>query len=248
MTLAPRVLCCDALDGLRQLDDESVHCIVTDPPYGETSLKWDRVPTAWLGEARRVLRRDGSIWIFGSLKSHIATDWTGWVIAQDVIWEKHNGSNAANDRLRRVHEIAVHAYRSDAPWSGVYNRPLYTNDARARVVRRKKRPPQWGEIGPATFLSEDGGPRLMRSVMFCRSCHGSAEHPTQKPLGVVMPLIEMSCPPGGLVLDPFIGSGTTAIAAAELGRSCIGFEIDPEYVALAHRRIEESRGLFGGAA
>lgn len=239
-----QILTCDVMDGLRSLADESVHCVVTDPPYGETSLEWDRAPRGWLQEVRRVLRRDGSAWIFGSLKSHLATDWTGWTIAQDVIWEKHNGSNMSADRLRRVHEIAVHVYRSDAKWTEIYNRPLYTNDARARVVRRKQRPPQWGDIGAASYRSEDGGPRLMRSVMFYRSCHGSAEHPTQKPVAVVMPLIEMSCPAGGVVLDPFIGSGTTALAARELGRTCIGFEINPDFAAIAERRVANRGGLL----
>jgi site-specific DNA-methyltransferase (adenine-specific) len=239
-----RILNCDVMDGLRQLADQSVDCVVTDPPYGDTSLAWDRLHLGWLPEIRRVLKRTGSMWVFGSLKSHKLTDYSGWTIAQDVIWEKHNGSNAANDRLRRVHEIAVHLYRSDAEWREVYNRPLYTNDARARVVRRKKRPPQWGELGEATYRSEDGGPRLMRSVMFYRSCHGEAVHPTQKPVAVMAPLIEMSCPPGGLVLDPFIGSGTTAQAAAQLGRSCIGIEIDPEYAAMARNTVAPGASLF----
>jgi len=239
-----RILNCDVMEGLRQLPDESVHCVVTDPPYGETSLKWDRVPSSWLQEVRRVLRRDGSIWVFGSLKSHLATDWTGFRIAQDVIWEKHNGSNAFADRFRRVHEIAVHAYRDDAQWSDVYNEPLLTNDARAKQVRRKQRPPQWGDIGAASYRSEDGGPRLARSVMFAPSCHGYAEHPTQKPIAVILPLIQVSCPPGGTVLDPFIGSGTTALAAKELGRNCIGIEINAEYAALAERRVNDRGALL----
>lgn len=239
-----RIINADVLDGLAQLPDESVHCVVTDPPYGETSFKWDRAPKGWLQEVRRVLRRDGSAWVFGSLRSHLASDFNGWQIAQDVVWEKHNGSNAFSDRFRRVHEIAVHLYRDDTKWEEVYNNPLYTNDARARTVRRKQRPPQWGDIGPAWYKSEDGGPRLMRSVMFYRSCHGEAEHPTQKPVAVILPLIETSCPPGGTVLDPFIGSGTTALAAKELGRGCVGFEINPDYVATAERRVRDRGGLL----
>lgn len=235
--MAVRILNCDVMDGLRQLEDESVHCVVTDPPYGETSLAWDRAPQGWLQALRRVLRKDGSAWIFGSLKSHIATDWTGWRIAQDVVWEKHNGSSSAADRFRRVHEIAVHIYREDAQWGQVYNKPLMTNDAREKQVRRKKRPPHWGNIGAASYRSEDGGPRHARSVMCVPSCHGYAEHPTQKPLAILTPLIQVSCPPGGLVLDPFIGSGSTALAAIECGCSCIGFEISEDYAAIADSRL-----------
>lgn len=237
-----RIINADVMDGLRQLPDESVHCVVTDPPYGETSLKWDRAPEGWLQAVRRVLRKDGSAWVFGSLKAHLATDFTGWQIAQDTIWEKHNGSNSFKDRFRRVHEIAVHLYRNDAKWSEVYNNPLFTNDARAKVVRRKKRPPQWGDIGAHSYRSEDGGPRLARSVMFYPSCHGYADHETQKPIAILQPLIEVSCPPGGIVLDPFIGSGSTALAAVEMGRHCIGIEIDPDYAAMAESRIGRDRG------
>lgn len=239
-----RIINADVMEGLAQLPDESVHCVVTDPPYGETSLAWDSAPSGWLRAVRRVLRKDGTVWVFGTLKAHLAADFTGWKVAQDVIWEKHNGSNCFADRFRRGHEQAVQLYRSDAKWANVYKSPLFTNDARARVVRRKKRPPQWGNIGGAHYVSEDGGPRLMRSVMFYRSCHGEAEHPTQKPVAVMAPLIEYSCPPGGVVLDPFIGSGTTAQAAVQLGRSCIGIEINPEYAAMARNPVGSDAPLF----
>lgn len=239
-----QIINADVMVGLSTLGDESVDCIVTDPPYGETSLAWDVVPERWTQECRRVLRRSGSMWVFGSLRSHMATPLDGWSVAQDVVWEKHNGSNSFADRFRRVHEIALHLYRSDAKWIDVYKKPLFTNDARARVVRRKKRPPQWGEIGENSYRSEDGGPRLMRSVMFYRSCHGEANHPTQKPEAVMMPLIEYSCPPGGTVLDPFVGSGTTARAAVQLGMSCIGIEIDADFATMARNPVAPDAPLF----
>jgi site-specific DNA-methyltransferase (adenine-specific) len=242
--VAVRIINADVMVGLAEIDDESVDCIVTDPPYGETSLDWDVVPKFWLGECRRVLKRTGSMWVFGSMRSHMATNFDGWQFAQDLIWEKHNGSNSFADRFRRVHEIAVQLYRSDAKWSDVYKKPLFTNDARARVVRRKKRPPQWGEIGESSYRSEDGGPRMMRSVMFCRSMHGTASHPTQKPVSVIIPLVEYSCPPGGTVLDPFIGSGTTAQAAVQCGVSCIGIEIDPEFARMARNPVAPDAPLF----
>lgn len=242
--MSVRIINADVMEGLATLADCSVDCIVTDPPYGETSLEWDKVPPQWMAECRRVLKLTGSMWVFGSLRSHMAAADDGWQVAQDVVWEKHNGSNSFADRFRRVHEIAVQYYRDDAKWSEVYKRPLYTNDARAQVVRRKKRPPQWGETGEASYKSVDGGPRLMRSVMFYRSCHGEADHPTQKPEAVMAPLIEYSCPAGGLVLDPFIGSGTTARAALQLGMACIGIEIDPAYARMASNPVAPDAPLF----
>lgn len=230
----------DCLNVLRSLPPASVDAIVTDPPYGETSLDWDNHVSGWLNEAARVLKPSGSIWCFGSLRFFMerSRDFEGWSFAQDVLWEKHNGTNNFNDRFRRVHEHAIHIYRG--AWKDIYKQPLYTNDARARTVRRKARPAQWGDIGAGSYTSVDGGPRLMRSVMFCRSMHGSAVHPTQKPVEVTTPLIEYSCPPGGVVLDPFMGSGTTGVASALLERKFVGIENSPKYFPVAEQRITEA--------
>jgi site-specific DNA-methyltransferase (adenine-specific) len=113
-----------------------------------------------------------------------------------------------------VHEFAVQFYRG--PWDWLYRSPVYTADA------------------------TDGGPRLMRSVLRVRSEHGRAEHPTQKPLGIVRPLIEYSCPPDGIVLDPFMGSGTTLRAAKDLGRKAIGIEIEERYCEIAAKRMAQA--------
>jgi hypothetical protein len=74
-------------------------------------------------------------------------------------------------------------------------------------------------------------------------------HPTQKPLALMRWLVKLACPPGGLVLDPFLGSGTTALACLETGRGCIGVERDPTYYAIAQRRLAAARGeLFADAS
>lgn len=89
-------------------------------------------------------------------------------------------------------------------------------------------------------LSADGGPRLQRSVIDVRSCHGYAEHPTQKPVEIISPLIEYSCPENGIVLDPFMGSGTTLVAAKRSGRKGIGIEIEERYCEIAANRLRQS--------
>ena len=63
-------------------------------------------------------------------------------------------------------------------------------------------------------------------------------HPTVKPLAVMEWLVRLACPAGGLVLDPFAGSGTTGVVCQRLGRSFLGIEIDPDYHAIARRRIK----------
>lgn len=239
----------DALEVLRGLPDASVDAVVTDPPYGQTSLAWDVQPREWLPLVDRVLKPTGSVWIFGSLRSFMvaaeAREFEGWKFAQDIVWEKHNGSNFHADRFRRVHEQAAHFYRGK--WVTVWKAPQTTPDARRRKVSRKERPPHTGHIETSTYVSEDGGPRLQRSVMYVRSCHGHADHETQKPEGILRPLIAYSCPPGGVVLDPFGGSGTTALVARELGRKSVLIELNPTYAELAARRLQQL-GLFAEAA
>jgi DNA modification methylase len=72
---------------------------------------------------------------------------------------------------------------------------------------------------------------------------GNKLHPTQKPLGALKPLISAFCPPGGVVLDPFAGSGSTLVAAKQLGRRFIGFEIDAQHHRTATSRLEEIQSV-----
>lgn len=209
-------------------------CVVTDPPYGETSLEWDRWPPGWPS-----LLPGRSLWCFGSMRMFLdrRDDFAGWQLSQDIVWEKHNGSGFHADRFKRVHEHALHWYRG--PWGEVYKEPQFTADATARAVRRKSRPTHTGNIEGSSYVSHDGGPRLMRSVQQVRSMHGSAIHPTEKPIGILDPLIRYSCPPGGLVLDPFAGSGSTLDAARRSGRRAIGIETREDYCEAVARRLSQ---------
>jgi len=223
---------------LPRLDLAAVDVVITDPPYGETSLAWDLPVTGWLP----LLAPVNSLWCFGSLGFFLdhATTFRAaeWRHAQELVWEKHNGANFHADRFRRVHELVVHFYRGR--WAQVFKAPVTSPDATGRVVRRKARPPHHtGAIDPHTYTAVDGGPRLQRSVLRVRSCHGAAVHPTQKPLGIVTPLLAYSCPPGGLVLDPFAGSGTTLVAARLLGCRAVGIELQAHYCELAVRRLAQ---------
>lgn len=220
--------------------------IVGDAPYGDTSLAWDRRVDGWIACARDQLKPTGSLWVFGSLRFLLASaaDFTnaGLRYAQDIVWEKHNGSGFHADRFKRVHEHAVQFYRAECPWGGVYNDVQKTSDATKRTVRRKKRPAHMGHTEQSAYRSDDGGPRIMRSVLMMRSMHGRAIHPTEKPAALLEILIKTSCPPDGLVADFFAGSGSAAEAAAMTGRNYIGCEIDPEIAQRARNRL--AGGLF----
>lgn len=231
-------------------DHGPFHMILADPPYGETSLAWDRRVDGWLPLAREALRPSGSMWVFGSLRTFMATAAAfraaGWRYAQEVVWEKQNGSGFHADRFKRVHELIAQFYRSDAAWSTIYNDIQTTPDATARTVRRKTRPPHTGHIEAGHYVSQDGGPRLMRSVIYARNSHGYAIHPTEKPVGLIEILIRTSCPPSGLVGDWFAGSGAAGDACRLTDRRYVGCEIDPGMARRARDRIASILPFAGG--
>lgn len=226
----------DMRDLLRADLKLQVDCVIADPPYGETSLAWDRWPGAWPYLLRDVTR---SMWCFGSMRMFLdrCHEFVDWQMSQDIVWEKHNGSGFHADRFKRVHEHAVHWYRG--AWAEVYHATPTTQDAVKRVIRTKRRPTHTGHIEATPYVSEDGGPRLMRSVLEVRSMHGRALHPTEKPVGILAPLIEYACPPGGLILDPFAGSGSTAVAARLTGRRAVLIEADERYCELIANRLAQ---------
>jgi site-specific DNA-methyltransferase (adenine-specific) len=215
--------------------------ILADPPYGDTSLAWDRRVDGWIALVRAALSPSGSLWVFGSLRCFMATaaDFAaaGLRPAQEIVWEKQNGSSFHADRFKRVHELAVQFRRADTPWREIYNQVQTTPDATARTVRRKQRPPHTGQIDAGHYVSHDGGPRLMRSVIYARNCHGRAIHPTEKPSFLLELLIRTSCPEGGLVGDWFAGSGAAGEACRLSGRRYLGCEIDTAMAERARARL-----------
>jgi site-specific DNA-methyltransferase (adenine-specific) len=237
----------DCREVLPTLEDR-FDLVVTDPPYGETSLAWDRWPNGWPG----VLADYGaaSLWCFGSMRMFLdrRDEFDAWRLSQDVIWSKPRGGVAYPDRATvRTHEIVTHWYRGD--WSDVHHEQQRTErpGPGKGTIHRGETGPAWNGSRRAHAWTDDGT-RALSSVIECQTMRmRGTGHPTEKPTGILEPLIAYGCPEGGTVLDPFAGSGSTLDAARQIGRRAVGIETDERYCEIAAKRLAQDT-LFGGAA
>ena len=249
-----RVLLGDCIETLRALPPASVHAIFADPPYNlqlrgnlhrpDHSLvdavddAWDQFSDfaaydaftrEWLTECRRVLRKDGALWLIGSyhniFRLGTALQDLGFWILNDVIWRKANPMpNFRGRRFTNAHETLIWAARSpEAKYRFNYAAMKALNDD---LQMRS----DW-------FIPLCTGHERLRDE------DGNKVHPTQKPEALLHRVILASTQRGDVILDPFLGSGTTAAVAKRLGRHYIGIERDPTYAAAAERRLERIQPL-----
>jgi DNA modification methylase len=176
-----------------------------------------------------------------------------WILRQDIIWAKTNPMpEPYKDRFCRSHEYLFlfskqqkyyfnHEYALEN--SIIYHRQNKNLKKRGYITKQNE-----NGLSPQHHgVSIDTGPyRTMRDVWFLATDALEEKHYAMFPQRLIMPCILCGCPENGIVLDPFIGSGTTAIVAMKNFRKYIGVEINPEYVEIAERRIAKERGLFDG--
>ena len=221
------------------LDRIKGNCLIADPPYSQTRFKWDKWPEGWLELARLCAP---TLWIFLPVRVLLekAAEFEPLVLAQDLIWEKQNGTSLHNDRFRRVHENLYHFYSRDLKWKEVFHQAVYTMDAQRRRIQRQNKPAHWGQLSKPGFHEvAEGGPRHVRSVIYAKNSHRKSLHPTEKPIFILDYLVRYSCPTGGTVVDCFGGSGSTAVAASRLNIRSITIEADEQYCEVAAKRLSQ---------
>lgn len=168
-------------------------------------------------------------------------------MSHDVIWSKpHASTGGVTDRFLRSHEHARHYYLGK--WSAVHHEQQrqVVGVGRHTTTRRQATEKKWHGNRNASEWSDDGT-RAMLTVLQSPSVRGGI-HPTEKPTGLLEPLIAYGCPPGGLVFDPFAGSCSTLVAARNIGRRAIGIEMREEQCAASARRLDQGVFDFGEGA
>jgi len=203
----------DCMEVLKTVPDESVHLVVTDPPYGDNTgygrnnrtIKGNSSPSIGLNaiqECYRTLKRNSTAYMFLDIK-HLPIvrlfieQYTPFSIRDFVVWDKVNMGMGWGFRKR--HELIA-------------------------VLEKGK--PTYNNLGIANVLN-------VKRV-------NAEEHPHKKPVELIETLILQSSRTGETVLDPFVGAGTTCLAAQNLGRKFVGIELDKTYFHLAKARIQES--------
>jgi len=247
--LLGEVLTGDCIATMARLPESAVDLVFADPPYNlqlNGDLRrpdhsrvdavdddwdkfadfgaYDRFSRDWLEGARRLLKPDGTLWVIGSYHNiyrlgAILQDLGYWIL-NDIVWRKSNPMpNFRGRRFTNAHETLLWCARSRmSKYTFNYQAMKSLNDD---VQMRS----DW------LFPLCTGAERLKQE-------DGKKAHPTQKPEALLHRVLLAATKPGDLVLDPFLGTGTTGAVAKRLGRRFIGIEREKEYAKIARARIE----------
>ena len=243
----------DSLEVLKKIPDETFDLIFADPPYNlqlknnltrpdrskvnGVNEKWDKFKNfkkydeftyCWLSECKRVLKKNGAIWVIGSyhniFRVGTAIQNLGFWILNDVIWNKKNPMpNFRGTRFTNAHETLI--------WASKSEKSKYTFNYQSLKC-----------------LNDD---LQMRSNWKLPICNGSERlkkngkkiHSTQKPEALLHRILLATSNKGDLVLDPFLGSGTTASVAKKLGRNYFGIEKEKNYFEAAKQRLKKTKQI-----
>ena len=244
----------DSLELLKKIPDKSIDLVFADPPYNlqlrdtlyrpdQTTVEavtndWDKFKTyedydqfclTWLQECKRVLKNGGALWVIGSyhniLRLGTSIQNLGFWILNDIIWHKTNPMpNFRGTRFTNAHETLL--------WCTTSRKAKYTFNYQ-----------NLKELNEGKQMRSDWHIPICSGKERLRENNNQRSHPTQKPEALLYRILVSSTNKGDTILDPFLGSGTTAVMAKKLQRNFIGFEQDKEYIKLAKKRLKQTKEL-----
>lgn len=254
-------ICQDLFDAIPHLPSRFVDLLIVDPPYNldksfngstfksrpaEHYAEW---VDSWLKPLCRVLKPSASIYICCDWRCSSAVQQVGeryFTVQNRITWEREKGRGAQRNWKNNSEDI----------WFFTASRDYTFNVGAVKLKRRVIAPYTTVDGTPKDWdKTDNGGFRLTHpsnlwtdiSVPFW-SMPENTDHPTQKPEKLIAKLILASSNPGDVILDPFLGSGTTSVVAKKLARSYVGIEIDEMFCCLAEKRLQladEDDGIQG---
>ena len=243
----------DSLEELKKIPRETFDLIFADPPYNlqlkgeltrpdrskvsavndkwdqfENFKKYDEFTYEWINECKRILKKDGAIWVIGSyhniFRVGTAIQNLGFWILNDVIWNKNNPMpNFRGTRFTNAHETLI--------WASKSEKSKYTFNYQSLKC-----------------LNDDLQMRSNWSLPICSGSerlkkNGKKIHSTQKPESLLHRILLATSNKNDLVLDPFLGSGTSAAVAKKLGRNYFGIEKEKNYFKAAEERLKATKPI-----
>jgi len=240
----------DLFNVLESLPEGFADLIIIDPPYNldknfhgfkfkssdnENYINYLRT---WFPKVVSLLKENGSLYLCGDWKCTSALHQVmeeNLVVLNRITWQREKGRGALHNWKNGMEDI----------WFGVKDKNNYFFDVEAVKIKRKVLAPYKENGKPKDWEeTENGNFRLTYPSNFWDdisipywSMPENTDHPTQKPEKLIAKLILASCPSGGIVFDPFLGSGTTSVVAKKLNRKYIGIEMNREYCIWAEKRL-----------
>ena len=255
----------DALTVLDKIPDECASLIIIDPPYNLSKTfnsskfnamsdnMYEEYLRTWFKRVCDKLKPDGSLYMCGDWKCSSSQQ---KVISEEltvinrITWQREKGRGAKTNWKNAMEDI----------WFAVKDKDNYYFDVDSVKMKRQviapykenEKPKDWEETDEGNFrITFPSNFWDDISIPFW-SMPENTDHPTQKPEKLIAKLVLASSRPGDIVLDPFVGSGTTCVVAKKLGRHYLGIEIDEEYCLWAAKRLTradkdlEIQGYNGG--
>ncbi len=251
----------DCREKLGIFDAETFQTIIADPPYFQVLLgeDWDNQwqteedyldwTEDWIRKSARLLKDDGLFFVFGQLGKrehlwlHVCSMATRILQFHDMlIWDRAVGYNERYDSFTPCYEmiLVLRKTKESKPYFDKDAvRITYDDETKKQYLKDKR----YKDLDARRTHLEKG--KYATNILRVPSLKGSSKekvgHPSQKPIKLIEMLILSATREGDLVLDPFLGSGTTALVCQNLKRSFAGIEIDPKYVEIAESRLRRTQ-------
>jgi site-specific DNA-methyltransferase (adenine-specific) len=243
-------ICGDAFTALPRFRPAVFDLLFADPPYnlnkkfGSTEFRvsdddaYESWLDSWLELAAPLLKPTASVYICGDWRSSSAIQRAGsryFKLRNRITWEREKGRGAKANWKNASEDIWFFTVSDDFTFN------LDAVKQRRRVIapyRENGEPKDWADTDDGKFRDTHPSNLWTDLTVPFWSMPENTDHPTQKPEKLLAKIILASTNPGDLILDPFAGSGTTAVAAKKLGRNFVAIESDENYCLLAAKRLE----------